>query len=112
MLRYIAQYLLFCSYKEFAGIAALVERIFCWDFLQGNMEGPTVPRVGTKGEIQSFEGRCRGKDPQFQGSCRRRKQQFQGYRFRVRDPQFRVEADEGTHSSKDRCIGSDPQFQG
>jgi hypothetical protein len=37
-----------CSYKEFSGIAALVERVFCWDFLQGNMEGPAQPRVSTK----------------------------------------------------------------
>ena len=33
------------NYKQFAGIAAITERIFCWNFCKGEKAGPTAPKV-------------------------------------------------------------------
>jgi hypothetical protein len=33
------------NYKQFAGIAAITERIFCWNFSKGEKAGPTAPKV-------------------------------------------------------------------
>ena len=33
------------SYKQFSGIAAYTERIFCWDFCRGDTAGPATPKV-------------------------------------------------------------------
>ena len=32
-------------YKQFSGIAAYTERIFCWDFCRGDSAGPATPKV-------------------------------------------------------------------
>ena len=34
------------NYKEFAGIAAVLERLFCFRFCKGDRAGPTQPKVG------------------------------------------------------------------
>ena len=36
------------NYKQFAGIAAITERIFCWNFCKGEKAGPTAPKVNYK----------------------------------------------------------------
>ena len=33
------------NYKQFAGVAAFTERIFCWNFCSGEKAGPTSPKV-------------------------------------------------------------------
>ena len=33
------------SFKQFSGIAAYTERIFCWDFCRGDSAGPATPKV-------------------------------------------------------------------
>ena len=33
------------NYKQFAGLAAITERIFCWNFCKGDKAGPTAPKV-------------------------------------------------------------------
>eukprot|EP00090_Calanus_glacialis_P038992 TRINITY_DN67934_c0_g1_i1.p1 TRINITY_DN67934_c0_g1~~TRINITY_DN67934_c0_g1_i1.p1 ORF type:complete len:174 (-),score=60.79 TRINITY_DN67934_c0_g1_i1:32-553(-) len=39
------------NYKQFAGIAAITERIFCWNFSKGEKAGPTAP----KSEIETAD---------------------------------------------------------
>ena len=33
------------TYKEFAGVSALVERVFCWNFIKSTISGPPEPKV-------------------------------------------------------------------
>ena len=44
------------NYKQFAGIAAITERIFCWNFSKGEKAGPTAPKVNVViyGFVSSF----------------------------------------------------------
>merc|ERR1711879_689280 len=39
------------NYKQFSGIAAYTERIFCWDFCRGANAGPATP----KSEIETAD---------------------------------------------------------
>ena len=41
------------SYKQFSGIAAYTERIFCWDFCRGDTAGPATPKVNFKKIIKT-----------------------------------------------------------
>ena len=43
------------NYKQFSGIAAYTERIFCWDFCRGDNAGPATPKVcSLRKDFQKF----------------------------------------------------------
>ena len=45
------------NYKQFAGIAAITERIFCWNFCKGEEAGPTAPKVQLPVFLRAIGGR-------------------------------------------------------